>query len=123
MTKYATRIALVTLLIGTGLTAGFAQAHQVPATSPHPTLTPVPVGQEAPFGYPVAPTAERSITVDKNTRYLNVVRLETVTIIAGGKSVTWAFDTLNTRSFSLAKIFPGFDDITVYVSESPLYRN
>jgi len=99
------------------------QAHQVPATSPHPTLTPAPVGQEASFGYPVAPTAERSITVDKNTRYLNVVRLETLTIIAGGKSVTWAFDTLDTRSFSLAKIFPSFDDITVYVSESPLYRN
>lgn len=73
------------------------------------------------YGYAVNGAAERAVTVGHGTRYLNVARLETVRIDVDGKSVTWKFDTLDTRPFALSKILPGFDSVTVYVSESPLY--
>lgn len=50
------------------------------------------------------------------------MRLETIQINAGGKSVTWKFDTLGTASFPLSKAIPGFDNVTVYVAENPSYQ-
>lgn len=125
MTNYATRILLAALLIGTGMTLGLAHAHQLPSADPHRSATSVttPIGRESPFGYPTTGSANRAVSVDQKTRYLNVTRLETVTINAGGKSVTWTFDTLDTRSFPLSKIIAGFENVTVYVSESPQYLN
>jgi len=125
MTTYIARIALATLFTGTAMAAGLAHAEPTPASDPQFAATPqgAPLGRRAPFGYPVAGGASRTITIDQKTRYLNVARLETVTINAGGKSVTWSFDTLNTRSFPLSHILPGAGNVTVYVSESPQYFN
>lgn len=79
--------------------------------------------QLAPYGY-AAPGAapSRLIVVGKETRHLNVEQLETVAIQVDGKTVNWTFDAFPRRSFSLSKIIPGADGVTVYVSESPLYR-
>lgn len=125
MTAYVTRPLLAALFVVAEMAAGLAQARQVTKTDQQFTLPPQtpPVGQQAPYGYPVAGNATRTITIDQKTRYVNVTRLETVTINAGGKSVTWSFDTLDTRSFALSQILPGVDNVTVYVSESPLYGN
>jgi len=123
MTKFLTRIVLAALFIATGTPFALVRAQQVTAPATRTASTPAPVGHEAPFGYPVAHKADRTVTVDQNTRYLNVVQLETITINGGGKSVTWTFDTLDTRSFPLSRVLPGFDNVTVYVSESPLYHN
>lgn len=77
--------------------------------------------QLAPYGYPTSSTAARVVTIDSSTKYLNVTRLETIQINAGGKSITWMFDTLGTASFPLAKIIPGTEGVTVYVTENPAY--
>lgn len=79
--------------------------------------------QLAPYGY-AAPgaAAGRAIVVGKDTRHVNVVRLETVAIRVGDKSVIWTFDAYPRRSFPLSEIIPGADGVTVYVAESPLYR-
>ncbi|WP_422614272.1 CzcE family metal-binding protein [Aromatoleum evansii] len=91
---------------------------QVQASSSQPSER-----QLAPYGY-AAPggAAGRLIVVDKDTRYLNVVQLETVAIRVGDKTVNWTFDAFPMRSFPLSKIIPGAEGVTVYVAESPLYR-
>ncbi len=76
----------------------------------------------APYGYATTAAPAREIRLADASRYLNVTRMETVRIVAGGKTVTWNFDTLSTNAFPLSKIIPGADGITVFVSESPLYR-
>lgn len=77
--------------------------------------------QLAPYGYATSSAAARVVTIDSGTKYLNVTRLETIRINVGGKSVTWTFDTLGTASFPLAKVIPGADGVTVYVTENPAY--
>jgi hypothetical protein len=44
---------------------------------------------------------------------------DAVRIYVCGKSVTWAFETLGTMSFPLAKVIPGAEGVTVYVTENP----
>ena len=61
--------------------------------------------------------------VNADTRYINVTRLETVALKVGDKTVNWTFDTLGTNSFPLSKVVQGADKVTVYLEESPLYRN
>ncbi|WP_018991639.1 CzcE family metal-binding protein [Aromatoleum toluclasticum] len=79
--------------------------------------------QLAPYGYAAPGGAPgRLIVVDKDTRYLNVVQLETVAIRVGDRTVNWTFDAFPMRSFPLSKIIPGAEGVTVYVAESPLYR-
>lgn len=77
--------------------------------------------QLAPYGYATPSAAARVVNIDSSTKYLNVTRLETIRINVGGKSVTWMFDTLGTASFPLAKIIPGAEGVTVYVTENPAY--
>ena len=77
--------------------------------------------QLAPYGYTTSSAAARVVTIDSSTKYLNVTRLETIQINAGGKSVTWMFDTLGTAPFPLAKVIPGTEGVTVYVTENPAY--
>lgn len=77
--------------------------------------------QLAPYGYATSSAATRGVNIDGGTKYLNVTRLETIQINAGGKSVIWTFDTLGTASFPLAKIIPGAEGVTVYVTENPNY--
>jgi len=79
--------------------------------------------QTDPFGV-AAPekAANRVIKLDGNTKYLNVVRGETATIVKDGKSFTWQFMTLNTASFELGQIAPkdfGAGHEIVYVSANP----
>lgn len=73
------------------------------------------------YGARAAVSPSRTIVVDDGTRHINVTRLETAVVRAGGGSETWTFDTLGTRSFPLSKIVPGVDGVTVFVMESPLY--
>lgn len=77
--------------------------------------------QLAPYGYATPGAAARVVNVDSSTQYLNVTRLEVVQINAGGKSVTWKFDTLGTGAFPLAKVIPGSEGVMVYVAEHPDY--
>lgn len=86
------------------------------------TQGPLTLEQQAPYGHASSRTASRVINLDGNSKYLNVTRFETVQINVGGKNITWTFDTLNTRPFSLAKIVPGAENITVYVSDDPSSR-
>ena len=77
--------------------------------------------QLAPYGYATSGAAARVVKIDSGTKYLNVTRLETVRFDLGSKSVTWKFDTLGTAPFSLAKVIPGAEGVTVYVAENPAY--
>ena len=74
----------------------------------------------APLGTPAqAAQAARVIKLGAGSEYLNVNRGEFVTIVNGGKTFTWKFDTLGTPSFELAKIAPrdfGASAIRVYVA-------
>lgn len=78
--------------------------------------------QLAPYGYAVPGAADRAVVVDKDTRYLNVVQLETVAIRVGDKTVNWMFDAFPLRSFPLSKIVAGVEGVTVYVAENPIYQ-
>jgi len=81
--------------------------------------------QQAAFGYASTATSKaqptREIVVGAGDRYINVERLETVTLRFGDKHVDWTFDTLGTQAFDLSKIFPAAKGVTVYVAESQLY--
>lgn len=122
-----TKIALIVSLSAVGSTAAIAHEDYSEAGSNHwlshvaeskgsPTAN-----QLAPFGYATNGAAARVVTIEAGTKYLNVTRLETVQIKAGGKSVTWMFDTLGTAPFPLSKVIPGTDGVTVYVAENPAY--
>ena len=126
-----TNISKISLIAALGLSiAGAAYAHEdysegaslhwlshVSETKSAPTAN-----QQAPFGYAATKNADREVTLTSASKYLNVTRLETVKINVGGKSVAWTFDTLGTASFPLAKVIPGTDGITVYVTENPAYQ-
>ena len=126
-----TNIAKLTLVAALGFSvAGTSYAHEdysegqslhwlshVSESKSQPTTK-----QVAPYGYAAAGTAARVVTIDSNTKYLNVTRLETIQINAGGKSIVWTFDTLGTASFPLANVIPGTAGVTVYVEENPAYR-
>ena len=60
---------------------------------------------------------QRTISIDGNTRYVNVRRGDIVKLANGEKSVTWQFDGVNS-SFPLSEVFPAVanaGDIKVYV--------
>ena len=71
---------------------------------------------------PVTPRRSRTVTVNADTRYINVTRLETVAPEVGDKTVNWTFDTLGNEQLPLSKVVPN-DKVTVYLEESPLYRS
>ena len=77
----------------------------------------------ATYGYASNAAPSRTVTVNADTSYVNVTRLETVALKIGDKTVNWTFDTLGTNSFPLSKVVPGADKVTVYLEESPLYRS
>ena len=76
----------------------------------------------APLGTPAeGALADRIVKLGPASRYLNVYRGDTITIVSGEKAFTWKFDTLGTPVFELAKIAPrdfGAGQITVYVDIS-----
>lgn len=123
-----TTLALIALLSASGTTTALAHEDfsesgtlhwigQVTQAQSQPTAN-----ATAPYGYAVTGNADRVVNIDSSTRYLNVTRLETLQINAGGKSVTWKFDTFSTRAFPLSKVIPGLEGVTVYVDESPFYQ-
>jgi len=125
-----TNIAKLTLIAALGFSvAGTSYAHEdysegqslhwlshVSESKSQPTTN-----QLAPYGYATSSAAARVVNMDSGTKYLNVTRLETIRINVGSKSVTWTFDTLGTASFPLAKVIPGAEGVTVYVTENPAY--
>jgi hypothetical protein len=78
------------------------------------------LGETAP-----AATANRTITITPDTRYVNVEGGQIVTFDAGGKTFTWNFDGPETvQAFDLSQVTPpGLLDhaVTAYVSPNPLY--
>jgi hypothetical protein len=126
-----TNISKISLIVALGLSvAGTAYAHEdySEAGSNHwlshvaESKSAPSTNQLAPYGYTATKGADREVTRTSASKYLNVTRLETVKINVGGKSVAWTFDTLGTASFSLGKVIPGTDGITVYVTENPSYQ-
>ncbi|MBL8470816.1 MAG: CzcE family metal-binding protein [Rhodocyclaceae bacterium] len=121
-------LTLVALLSGVGSTAVFAHEDYSEGGSLHwiahatETKSQPTANAQAPFGYAVNGSADRTVDIGPGTQYFNVTRLETIRINAGGKSVTWKFDTLGTSSFPLSNVIPGLDGITVYVAENPSYQ-
>lgn len=64
----------------------------------------------------------RTVVIGTNTRYVNVMHGETVTIRNGDQSICWNFDGIST-AFMLSKILPaspGEKTIEVYVAPEPL---
>lgn len=117
-------IPVLFALVGTaGANAAFAHGYEEGDGSHYPghpelAFNSEPTANErAPLGYTANAHPSRVINLEKGAKYLNVTRMETVQINVAGKSVTWTFDTLGTPSFSLSKIIPGVEGITVYVSE------
>lgn len=121
-----TLIPVLFALIGTTATsAAFAHGYEEGDGSHYPghaelSYNSEPTANErAPLGYAANAHPSRIVNLEQGAKYLNVTRMETVQINVAGKSVTWTFDTLGTPNFSLSKIIPGAEGITVYVSEDP----
>ncbi|MRX11797.1 CzcE family metal-binding protein [Pseudoduganella sp. FT25W] len=105
---------LRTALVATALIAGAGAVHAA-------------TGQQAPYGSAAAGAyADRQITIDAGTKWVNVNNGETVAFNVNGKSFTWHFETLhNEERFDLARIAPAGVEVgmvTVYVASNPLYR-
>ncbi|MFM9433038.1 glucose dehydrogenase [Janthinobacterium sp. CG_23.3] len=118
-TKFVS-LALFSITSVAGATAAFARQGSAPSDY-HKDQSGPAAKQVAPFGYATTGPADRVVNLDQ-IKSLNVTRLETVQINAGGKSVTWTFDTLSTRSFALEKVVPWAEGITVYMQENPMYK-
>lgn len=73
-----------------------------------------------------ASAAERTITINADTRYVNVTGGSTVHFIVNGQSFTWNFQTggSHVAPFELARLAPAGalnHKVVVYVSDDPLY--
>jgi len=70
----------------------------------------------------VTAVADRTITVDAKTKWVNVTHFEVVRFVSDGREFTWYFDGLaQSRPFDLREVAPaGFVDhgVTVYVAPS-----
>ena len=102
------------------LAGAFAIA--APAFANHPPASPD-------LGSPVHDAgADRTVTLDAGTRWVNVTGGETVKFVAGGKSFIWSFDTYGTAPvFDLGRIAPAGvlsgRSVEVYVAPDPVYLN
>jgi hypothetical protein len=69
---------------------------------------------------------DRQITINADTKWVNVDNGDSVTFNVQGKSFTWQANTLHQEeALDLAKIAPAGVDagkVTVYVASNPLYR-
>lgn len=87
-----------------------------------PTLA-APVS--APLGNPAPDvSAQRTINITSDTRYVNVEQGEIVRFSSAGKTFTWHFDTLTTNAFSLTSIAPkeiNVSNVRVYLSRNRTY--
>jgi len=110
--KPSLRIPLAALAVAAALGA------TVPAFANHPAAA-------GKYGTPVhAGSADRTIVIDPDAKWVNVNRNETVRFVVGDKSFTWRFDTLNQSAVDLDKIAPaGMLDrpIKAYVGPDPMH--
>jgi hypothetical protein len=108
---FTTQRALSTLALALTLSSGIAAAHA--ASSDY--------GMNA-----AAASPARQITLQANSRYVNVADGETVRFVMGEQSFVWHFSTLRGEtSFDLAEIAPQgwqLPAVRVYVATNPLYR-
>ncbi|WP_167541116.1 CzcE family metal-binding protein [Janthinobacterium agaricidamnosum] len=86
-----------------------------------------PTGTAADFGSLVSDsTPARQITIDAQTRSVNVKDGETVKFNVGGKSFVWHFETFHDAlDVDLSLIAPAgikVDGIVAYIAANPLYR-
>lgn len=111
--KTSLRIPLASLAVAAALGSA------VPAFAAHPLAA----GR---YGTPLHDVAavDRTIVIEPGTKWVNVNRNETVRFLAGDKSFTWRFDTLNQSVVELDKIAPaGLIDrpIKAYVGPDPMH--
>ena len=70
----------------------------------------------------VTAVADRTITIDDKTKWVNVNHYEVIRFVSNGREFTWYFDGMaQPRPFDLTQIAPaGFvgNSVTVYVSPS-----
>jgi hypothetical protein len=70
----------------------------------------------------VIAVADRTITIDDKTKWVNVEHFEVIRFVSKGREFTWYFDGMaQPRPFDLTQVAPaGFVDhsVTVYVSPS-----
>jgi hypothetical protein len=72
-------------------------------------------------------TADRDVTVDASTRWVNVTNGQTVRFTVGGQRFTYVFDAWpGTDSIPLSAIAPKgvtVPDVRVYIAPNPLYQD
>lgn len=108
---------LRTHLISLAIAGAFAAT--APAFANHPMASPN-------LGTPVHDgSADRTIVLGADAKWVNVTGGETIRFVVGGKSFSWRFDTYSTSPvFELDKIAPagmlGGQSIKVYVAADPL---
>ena len=72
-------------------------------------------------------TADRDVTVDASTRWVNVTNGQTVRFDVGGQRFTFTFDAWpTTDSIPLSAIAPkgvAVPDVRVYIAPNPLYQD
>jgi len=70
----------------------------------------------------ISAVANRTITIDDKTKWVNVQHFEVIRFVSNGREFTWYFDGMaQPRPFDLTQIAPaGFvgNSVTVYVSPS-----
>jgi uncharacterized ParB-like nuclease family protein len=96
------------------------------ATLSLPALPSMAGAAQRPLGETAPPSAAaHTITIDSDTRYVNVQDGEVVNFDVSGKTFTWDFDgSQRVESFDLNQVAPpGLLDhpVTAYVAPNPLY--
>ena len=111
MTKLTRTLALSILALAAG-TAG---------AMPRPAMT-MDAGRVV-----MSDTADRDVTVDASTRWVNVTNGQTVRFTVGGQRFTYVFDAWpTTDSVPLSAIAPkglSVPDVRVYIAPNPLYQD
>lgn len=71
--------------------------------------------------------SDKTVTIDADTKYVNVTDGETVKFVEGSDQFTWTFNTLRgAGEMPLSAIAPaGFNGrkVEVYVASNPIYNN
>jgi hypothetical protein len=110
---------IMSAIVAIAATAAFATSMSASAAA-----APVPLsflGSAAP-----ATAAERTITINADTKYINVTGGTTVRFVVGDQSFTWSFQTGGTHivPFDLGLLAPAGTlnhRVVVYVADNPLY--
>ncbi len=112
----------LTKLAGAAAIAALSSSMLLPAAQ-----AAAPTGGGADYGMQVAQdTPAREVTIDAQTRSVNVEDGETVKFNVNGKSFVWHFATYSEAgNVKLSRIAPAGIDVkgvTAYIDSNPLYR-